>query len=195
MPDALVVETASASAAIAIAERLRSMGYVALDAYTPFPVPELDDVLGVRRTRLPWAVLAAGASGTALAISLMDWMNGVNYPLDVGGRPPHSFPTYIPIAFEVTVLLAAFTAFGAALVLSGLPRLHHRVHDLDGFERTTLDRFWIVVRGAGTAAAAEVPPPEDAAETEIERLRDVLTPLGAIDVREPSARADAEAAP
>jgi len=179
MADAVIVELESAAAAIAVAERLRAMGYDVLDAYTPFPIPELEEALGVRRTRLPWLVLAAGASGAALAIALMWWMNAYDYPLDVGGRPYHSLPTEIPIAFEITVLFAAFTAFGSALVLSGLPRLHHRVFEWPGFERTTIDRLWIVVRAA-QPAAADAPRWE---EPVVDVLRHELTPLGAIVVR------------
>lgn len=176
MADPVIVELESADAVVAAAERLRAMGYTALEAYTPFPVPELEAVLRIRRTRLPWLVLAAGAAGATLAFTVLWWTNAYDYAIDVGGRPFNSIPTHIPIMFETTVLFAAFTAFGAALVLSGLPRLHHRLFEIDGFERTTLDRFWIVVgdlgaRGEGTSA------------DELALLRAELVPLGAVVVR------------
>lgn len=176
MADPIVVELASAGAVIAAAERLRAMGYTALEAYTPFPIPELDGVLRVPRTKLPWFVLAAGAAGAGVSFAILWWTNAYDYPLDVGGRPMSSIPTNIPIVFETSVLFAAFAAFGAALILSGMPRLHHRVFELDGFERTTIDRFWIVVgdlRALGEGASTD----------EVALLRDELVPLGALVVR------------
>jgi hypothetical protein len=161
---------------IAAAARLRELGYSSLEAYTPFPIPELDEVLEVPRTKLPWLVLFAGGSGTLIAFLVIWWTNGLDYPIDVGGRPLNSFPTDNPIKFETTVLLASLTAFGAALVLSGLPRLHHRVFEIDGFERTTIDRFWIVVgdlRALGEPRATE----------EIALLRRELGEMGPVAIR------------
>jgi hypothetical protein len=176
MPDPVVVELTSAEAVVAAAGRLRAMGYTALEAYTPFAIPELEAPLRIRRTRLPWLVLAAGASGAAMAFVIMWWTNAHDYRIDVGGRPYDSIPSDIPIMFETCVLFAALTAFGAALLLSGLPRLHHRVFEIDGFERTSIDRFWIIV---GDLRALGEPPSTE----EIALLRAELAPLGATAVR------------
>lgn len=99
----------------------------------------------MRRTRPPWLVFGAGAAGAALGRLVLWWTNARDYPLDVGGRPLDSVPTDVPIMFELTVLFAALAAFGSALALSGLPRLHHPLFELEGFERTAVDRFWILV--------------------------------------------------
>ncbi len=176
MADPVVIETSTPEAAIAAAARLRELGYSLLEVYTPFPIPELDEVLEVPRTKLPWLVLFAGGSGTLFAFLVIWWTNGFDYPLDIGGRPLNSFPTDIPIMFETTVLLASLTAFGASLVLSGLPRLHHRVFEIDGFERTTIDRFWIII--GDLRALGEARPTE-----EIAILRQELAEIGPIAIR------------
>lgn len=176
MADPVVVEVDSADAVIAAAERLRAMGYTALEAYTPFPIPELDEVLHVPRTKLPWLALMAGGSGAAAAFLLQWWTNAYDYPLDVGGRPYDSIPTDVPITFEMTVLFTALTAFGAALLLSGLPRLHHRVFEIDGFERTMIDRFWIVVGDLRTLG-------EGVSREEVQLIGEQLASLGAVSVR------------
>lgn len=145
MAEQVLVELTSADAAVSVARRLRKLGYERLDALTPFPVPELEGALGVRRTRLPLLVFGAGGAGAALAFLVIWWTNARDYPFDAGGRPLDSLPTDIPIMFELMVLCASFAAFGSALVLSGLPRLHHPLFEIDGFERTTVDRFWVLV--------------------------------------------------
>ncbi|MDB4942147.1 MAG: ABC-type Fe3+ transport system protein [Labilithrix sp.] len=139
----VIGEFDSPEALQAAAVRLGELGFGALEAYTPFPMPALESALRVRRTRLPVLVFLAGAAGCALAYGIQSYLNAVDYRLDVGGRPFNSIPAHVPIMFETTVLFAALAAFLAALLLSGLPRLHHRVFELDGFERTTIDRFWI----------------------------------------------------
>jgi hypothetical protein len=176
MAEAVVIELDSAEAAVATAERLRALGYGGLEAYSPFPIPELEKILVIPRTKLPWLSLLAGGSGAALAYAILSWTNAFDYRIDVGGRPYNSLPTHIPIMFETTVLLASLTAFGAALVLSGLPRLHHRLFEIEGFERTTIDRFWIIVGDVG--ATGEAAPDE-----EIALLRDELREIGPVAIR------------
>jgi hypothetical protein len=174
LADPVVIELDSAEGAIAAAMRLRALGYTVMEAYTPFPIPELEAALAVPRTKLPWLALAAGASGGFAAFGVLWWTNAFDYPLDVGGRPYNSMPTHIPIMFETTVLLAALTAFGAALLLSGLPRLHHRVFEIAGFERTSIDRFWIVV-GSLHMLGEGAPTDEIAAlRSELATLDDVV---------------------
>lgn len=176
MADPVVIELDSADAAVEAASRLRELGYTLLEAYTPFPIPELDEVLEVPRTKLPWLVLLAGFTGAAGALFVLWWTNAFDYPIDVGGRPLASTPTYIPIMFETTVLLASLTAFGASLLISGLPRLHHRLFELDGFERTTIDRFWIIV---GDLRTLGEPRPTE----EIAVLQEELRTLHPVSIR------------
>lgn len=176
MADVVIAEFDSARAAVHAARRVRALGYRKIEAYTPFPVPELDEALAIRRTRLPYLVLFAGAAGLGVALAVQWWTNAIDYPLNVGGRPVSSIPTDVLIVFEVTVLLAAFTAFAGALVASGLPRLHHPVFDLPGFERTTLDRFWITIWDARAAS-------DHFGEDELATIADELAELAPIAVR------------
>ena len=120
-------------------------------------------------------VLGAGGAGALLALAVLHWTNGIDYPLDVGGRPLLSLPSYVPIVFETTVLFASLAAFASVLVFSGLPRLHHPVFDFEGFERTTIDRFWITVGDVRRFA-------RDVASEELRRLAAELTRLGAVRV-------------
>jgi hypothetical protein len=148
MAELLVAEFDSPEGVVAAAGRARELGHRRIDTYTPFPIPALDEALALRRTRLPYLVLVGGLSGAGIAFLIQWWTNAIDFPINVGGRPPNSLPTDILIIFETTVLLASFTAFAAALLGSRLPRLHHPVFDLPGFERTTLDRFWITIGDA-----------------------------------------------
>lgn len=148
MVDVIVAEVDSPERVVEAARRLRELGYGQLEAYTPFPIAELDGVLSIRRTRLPYLVLAGGVAGAAIALLLLWWTNAYDYPLNVGGRPLFSIPTDVPIVFETAVLFASLTAFASVLVGSRLPRLHDPLFDLPGFERTRIDRFWIVVQDA-----------------------------------------------
>ena len=127
------------------AERLHESGYTRLDAYTPFPMPELEKHLGIPRSKLNVSVFVAGVSGTALSFLIIWWTNAISYPINVGGRPRNSFVTDIPIMFETTILFAAATAFILMLTLSGMPRLWDPSVELEGIERTTIDRYWLLI--------------------------------------------------
>lgn len=173
MRDVLIAELDSVDGAVKVARRVRELGYASVEAYTPFPVPELDEALAIPRTKIPWLVLGAGLSGAGLALLIQWWCNAIDYPINVGGRPLGAYPAWVPIVFETTVLLASFTAFAGPLLASRLPRLVHPVFDLPGFERTSIDRFWILVRDAYVAD-------DDVREEELATLREELTRLGAV---------------
>lgn len=143
MNGSFYAEFASPEDTLAAAEHLRELGYTRLSAFTPFHMPELEETLGVRRSKLPIGVFLAGVTGTATAYGIIWYTNAHDYPLNVGGRPLDSVPADIPIMFETTVLFAGIAAFILALVLNGLPRLYDAFSEIDGFERTTVDRFWI----------------------------------------------------
>jgi hypothetical protein len=133
--------------ALAAARDLRALGYRKLEAFTPYPMPELEEVLELKRPRLLLSlVLGAACAGGGLSFLLMWWTSARSYPLNVGGRPLNSFITDIPIMFESAVLSAAITAFVTTLFFSGMPRLHHPLDAIPGFERTSIDRFWLGVR-------------------------------------------------
>jgi hypothetical protein len=124
---------------------LRALGARRFDAFTPYEVPGLEAALGVRRSRLPWIALIVGLAAGGSAYLLQWWINVVDYPLEIGGRPYHSAPAFLPITFEMSVLFAAAAALISAIVLGGLPRLWHPVFEIDGFERASFDRFWLAV--------------------------------------------------
>ena len=130
---------------------LHANGVTRLDAFTPYEVPGLLALLRVRRSWLSWIVLAVALAAGGGAYLLQWWINVVDYPLDIGGRPYHSAPAFIPITFEMTVLFASAAALISAIVLGGLPRLWHPVFEVDGFERASIDRFWLAV-GIGDTA-------------------------------------------
>lgn len=151
----LVAEFASAGELTHAATRVRDAGYVKWDAYSPFPVHGLDDAMGVRPTRLPWFVLGAGIAGCGGGILMQWWMNAVDYKLIISGKPFFSLPADIPVAFELTILLAATTAFLGMLVFNELPRFHHPLFASARFRRATTDAFFIAVEASDPRFEAE----------------------------------------
>lgn len=141
----LLAEFPEQDSLIDAAKSLRTSGYSTLDAYTPFPIHALDGALGVRPTRLPWLVLGAGLTGGALALFFQWWMNAVDYPFLISGKPLFSLPANIPVTFEVIILAAAFTAFLGMLLLNGLPKLESPLFRAEGFESVTTDGFFLSV--------------------------------------------------
>jgi hypothetical protein len=126
------------------AEQAYGQGYRRMDGYTPFPIEGLAEALG-KRTRIPLLVLCAGIVGGCSAY-FMEWFaNVVSYPMNIGGRPLHSWPAFVPITFELTVLGAALTAFFFSLGLNGLPRPYHPMFNLPAFERASQDRFFLCI--------------------------------------------------
>jgi Protein of unknown function (DUF3341) len=144
---AVLAEFETAEAIERAVDALHEAGYVRMEAYTPHPLPKLEAKLGIGRSRIPRHVLAGGAVGAVFAFLLQYWLNGVNYPLNVGGRPLFSAPAFVPITFETTVLFASLTAFAAWLAVSRLPTLDEPILTVEGFS-ATIDRFWLAVAAA-----------------------------------------------
>ncbi len=126
------------------AEKTYAEGFRQMDAYAPFPVEGLADALG-KKNRMPLLVLLGGMSGALIAYGMQWYASVVSYPINVGGRPLHSWPAFVPITFELTVLGAALTAFFFSLGLSGLPRPYHPMFHLREFERASQDRFFLCI--------------------------------------------------
>jgi hypothetical protein len=127
-------------------KRARAQGYSRLEAYSPFPVEGLADALGFRARALPFIALAGGALG-GIGTYLIQWyLNAVNYPLNVGGRPLNAWPAFAVPAYEVAILGIFLAVFFGLLVLNRLPRLHHPIFNAARFHRVTVDRFFLAVR-------------------------------------------------
>lgn len=141
----LMAEFETPTALVSAAEQARLQGYRKLDAYSPIPIEELNEALGFRRTRLPRLVLAGGILGGLAGYGLEYWSQAIAYPLNVGGRPFHSWPHFIPVTFETTVLGAALTAFVGMWALNGLPQPYHPVFNVPAFARASLDRFFLCI--------------------------------------------------
>lgn len=141
----LLSELDSADALLAAARTMRTLGYDRLEAYSPFPVPGLEAALSLERSRIPWVALPIGGLAGAGAYALQYWLSGVLFPLNVGARPLHSAPAFVPIAFETTVLFAALATVVALFVKCGLPSPWHPMFEIEGFERASIDRFFLVV--------------------------------------------------
>lgn len=149
MLEGTLFEFASVEELLAAIDALRALRTGPLETFTPFAVPEVESKIGVRRTRIPGAVLAAAALGCIVAFVIIWATNAYDYPLDVGGRPLDSIPTDVPILFETTVLFGSLTAFFSVLFRSGMPRLHRPVFEVAGIETASIDRFWVGVSHAG----------------------------------------------
>lgn len=126
-------------------EKARAQGYREMDAYTPFPAHDVAEALGVRGTRLPLIVLLGGLIGLASGYFLQYYTAVIAYPLNVGGRPFNSWPSFMPVTFEMTILLATLAAVLGMLALNGLPMPYHPVFNVERFSAATRDRFFLVI--------------------------------------------------
>ncbi|HEY0792255.1 MAG TPA: DUF3341 domain-containing protein [Chthoniobacterales bacterium] len=127
------------------ARSAREHRYEQLDAFSPLPVEGLDEILGRTGSWAPAWVLTGGVIGGLTGYFLQFWGVGINYPFNVGGRPLDSWPLFIPITFELTILGGAVAAVLSLFVLNGLPQLHHPVFAVPGFERVTTDAFFLCI--------------------------------------------------
>ena len=167
----VLVEFARADALLAAARAARAANCEVVDGYSPLPVAGLPELLGNRPSGIRVAMFVGGFTVAACAYALEWWSAVENYPIDSGGRPLHSWPAFMMFPFSVGILSAAVCGFIAFLLRSGLPRLHHPVFGIEGFERASQDRF---------ALELVLPEGEDA----YRRLLDALRGAGAVAVRE-----------
>jgi hypothetical protein len=120
-------------------------GYRCMDAYSPLPIHGLARALGFRRTRVPLIVLLGGLAGCLGGFFLQYWISAVDYPINVGGRPYNSWPSFVPVTFELTILVAAFAALLGMLALNGLPMPYHPVFNVERFALASRDRFFLCI--------------------------------------------------
>jgi ActD protein len=120
-------------------------GYRRMDAYSPYPIEDLAEALGFRKTRMPLVMFLGGLIGCVGGFYMQYWCAAVSYPLNVGGRPLNSWPAFVPITFELTVLVAALSGIFGLLGLCGLPRPHHPLFAVERFALATRDRFFLCI--------------------------------------------------
>jgi hypothetical protein len=141
----LLAEFTNPTDLVAAVHAARSAGYRDLDAYTPYPVEEVAEALDAHDRRLPLIVLIGGILGGLGGYLLQYWTSTIAYPINVGGRPFHSWPSFIPITFETTVLAAAICAVLGMLALNGLPMPYHPLFNVPRFALATRDRFFLCI--------------------------------------------------
>ena len=144
----VIAEFAGAPALVEAVERARAEGYVVMEAYTPYPIEELNDAIGHGPSRVPLLVLIGGILGGLGGFALQYWTSVMAYPLNVGGRPTNSWVAFIPITFECTILGAALSAVLGMLALNGLPQPYHPVFNAPRFKMASQDRFFLVIESA-----------------------------------------------
>jgi hypothetical protein len=141
----LMAEFDTPTALVAAAKRVYAEGYRRIDTFSPFPVEEAWEAIGHHDRRLSMIVLAGGLLGLLTGIGLQEWVQVLAYPINVGGKPLNSWPQYIPVTFELTILFAAIAAVVGMIVLNGLPMPYHPVFNVPRFEHATRDKFFLLV--------------------------------------------------
>jgi hypothetical protein len=127
------------------ASKAREAGYQYISAYTPFPVEGLAHAIGFPRTGVPFLTLIGGLGGGLTGFGLQYWCSAITYPLNIGGRPLNSWPAFIPVTFELTILGAAIFAVIGMLALNKLPQPYHPVFNVQRFARASSDRFFLCI--------------------------------------------------
>lgn len=129
-------------------EQAFSAGYRKMDAYSPYPIEEVSDALGFHSTRVPLVVLVGGILGGLSGYLLQYWISAISYPINVGGRPFQSWPAFIIVTFEMTILFGGISAVVGMLALNGLPMPYHPVFNNPRFSAASRDRFFLCIEAA-----------------------------------------------
>lgn len=127
------------------ARQIRDAGYTKTDAFSPFPLHEIDEALGIKRTILPYLVFGGAVTGMLTGIALQVFVHYIDYPLNIGGRPYISIPSFVPPSYELTILFAGFTAVFGMLFLNGLPRPYHPLFNVERFALASREKFFLVI--------------------------------------------------
>jgi hypothetical protein len=168
-----MAEFDSATALVQAAEKARAAGYKKIDAYSPFPVEGLAEAIGFHHDLVPLVTLIGGIVGGLTGYLMQYWINVSSYPVNIGGKPHHSWPAFIVVTFEMTILFAGISAVLGMLALNGLPMPYHPVFNVPRFAFASKDRFFLIVfssdkkydavatrqflEGLGPKSLAEVP--------------------------------------
>lgn len=141
----ILAEFDTATELVDAARKTNAAGYTETDAFSPFPIHEMDEALGIKRTILPYLVFAGGITGLLSGIGLEYFTAVIDYPIIVGGRPFFSLPSFIPPAYELTILFASFAAVFGMLFLNGLPQPYHPVFNVPRFALATREKFFLLI--------------------------------------------------
>jgi hypothetical protein len=159
----------SAGHLLAATRRAYAAGYRHMDAFTPFPIEDLGDALGLRTNAIPLIGLFGGIAGAITGFGMQLWIHTSALPINVGGRPLDSWPAFIPVTFELTVLFSALAMLAGLFILNGLPEPYHPVFNVASFARASRDRFFLTLQA-------------DDPRFEWETARQFLHDLGAMEV-------------
>jgi hypothetical protein len=141
----ILAEFDSATELVDAARAVRDAGYTKTDAFSPFPLHEIDEALGIKRSILPYLIFAGGLTGLLSGLGLVYFVHVVDYPIIVGGRPYFSLPSFIPPMYELTILFSAFVAVFGMLFLNGLPAPYHPLFNIPRFALATREKFFLVI--------------------------------------------------
>jgi len=141
----LMAEFESPEAMLAAAKKMYAAGYRRMNAYSPFPIEGMAEAIGFTEHKLPWIVLGGGLIGCLSGFGMQYYASVTAYPMNIGGRPLNSWPSFIPVTFEMTILVAVFSAVLGMLALNGLPHPYHPVFNVPRFALATRNRFFFAI--------------------------------------------------
>jgi hypothetical protein len=144
----LMAEFDSVTGIVKAAEQVRDAGFTKTDAFSPFPIHEMDEALGIKRSILSKLIFLGGITGCLIGLGLVYWTHSIEYPINVAGRPHFSLPAFIPPMYELTILLASFTAVFGMLLLNGLPSPYHPVFNVPRFNLASREKFFLLIEAA-----------------------------------------------
>ena len=130
------------------AKQTYAAGYRQIDTFSPYPIEEAWEAIGQHDTRLSKIVLGGGLTGLLSGLALQEWVHNIAYPINIAGKPLNSWPQFIPVTFELTILFAALSGVIGMIVLNGLPMPYHPVFNVPRFERASRDKFFLLVESA-----------------------------------------------
>lgn len=141
----LLAEYANPGKLMKATKLVNRAGYTKFDAHSPFPIHGMDEAMGLKESKLGWIVLSHALAGFGGGIALQVWAASIAYPINIGGRPFANIPAFVPVTFELTILLSAFAAVFGMLFLNNMPKHHHSLFNSTNFGRVTDDKFFICI--------------------------------------------------